>query len=67
MRWSSQTRQQLNVGYEPIYWLAPNPALVRSDNRRVLEPHTENHAKLIAGGGERRDASYSDGAYRIHP
>jgi site-specific DNA-methyltransferase (cytosine-N4-specific) len=67
MRWASQTRQQLNTGYEPIYWLAPNPALVRSDNRRVLEPHTQKHAKLIAAGGEKRHASYSDGAYRIHP
>lgn len=65
MQWSSRTRQQLNTGYEPILWFAKNPQLVESDNRRVLEPHSERHLKLIADGGEKRVASYSDGAYRL--
>ena len=67
VRWASLTRQQLNVGWEPILWMAPNPALVAADNRRVLEPHTEKQRALIARGGEQRHASYSDGAYNIRP
>jgi site-specific DNA-methyltransferase (cytosine-N4-specific) len=65
IQWASRTRQQLNSGYESLIWMAKNPLLVKSDNRRVLEPHTEKHLKLIAGGGEKRVASYSDGAYRL--
>ncbi|MGE8066158.1 DNA methyltransferase [Pseudomonas sp. NPDC089569] len=65
VQWASKSRQQLNVGYEPILIFAKNPHLVKADNRRVLEPHTDRHLKLIANGGERREASYSDGAYRL--
>ena len=67
VRWASMTRQQLNVGWEAIVWMAPSPAQVAADNRRVLEPHTAKQRALIARGGERRHASYSDGAYNIHP
>jgi len=67
VKWASMERVQLNTGYEPIYWLTNDPMRVRADNRRVLEPHTEKHKKLIAAGGERRHASYGDGAYRLHP
>ncbi|MGH8159299.1 MAG: DNA-methyltransferase [Rhodanobacter sp.] len=63
--WASKVRCHLNVAYEPIFWLATNPALVRADNRRVLEPHTEKHLRLIANGGERRRAEYGDGAHTI--
>ena len=66
MQWASKTRQQLNVGYEPIYWFTNSPKECFSDNRRVLEPHTDRHKKLIAAGGEQRESSYSDGAYRLH-
>lgn len=65
--WASKKRVQLNVGYEPIYWFARDPLRVKADNRRVLEPHTDRQKRLIARGGENRDACYSDGAYRIHP
>ena len=65
--WASKKRVQLNVGYEPIYWFARDPLRVKADNRRVLEPHTERQKRLIARGGENRNACYSDGAYRIHP
>lgn len=67
IQWASKTRQQLNVAWEPLLWFAKNPLRVKADNRRVLEPHTERHLKLIAAGGERREASYSDGAYRLKP
>lgn len=65
--WASKERVQLNVGYEPIYWLTNNPSRVRSNNQRVLQAHTERHMKLIQQGGEQRQKSYADGAYRIHP
>lgn len=67
LQWASKTRQQLNVAWEPILWFARNPIKVKSNNRRVLEPHSERHLRLIADGGERRDASYCDGAYRLKP
>ena len=65
--WASKKRVQLNVEWEPIYWLTNDPSRVRSDNRRVLQPHSERHLKLMAGGGETRDTSFADGANRIRP
>lgn len=65
VQWASKTRQQLNVGWEPILWFAKDPLRNKADNRRVLEQHSERHLKLIAAGGEAREASYSDGAYRL--
>lgn len=38
-----------------------------ADNRRVFQPHTEQHAKPIYRGGERRTATYGDGAYKLRP
>ncbi len=64
VQWASKSRQQLNVGYEPIYWFTNSPAECFSDNRRVLEEHTDKHKKLIAAGGTQRDEIFSDGAYR---
>lgn len=67
MVWASKERVQLNTGYEHIYWLCPQPELVRSDNRRVLEPHSERHLQLLTRGGEARQEVYGDGAYRLRP
>lgn len=64
--WASKERFQLNVAWEPILWMTNDPAKVMSNNQRVLQPHSKKHLKLIAGGGEKRDAVYSDGAYRLH-
>lgn len=64
-QWASRTRQQLNVAWEPVLWFAKNPHKCFADNRRVLEPHSEKHKKLLARGGENRSAQYGDGAYRI--
>lgn len=55
--WASMTRQVLNVAYEPILLFAKNPHRFKGDNRRVLEPHTDRHLALMAGGGEKRYAS----------
>ena len=65
--YASKTRQHLNVGYEMIYWFSNDPHACTSDNRRVLLPHSDQHQKLIARGGESRQAVYGDGAYRIYP
>jgi site-specific DNA-methyltransferase (cytosine-N4-specific) len=67
VQWASKHRYQLNTAYEPIYWFCNDPSHVRSDNRRVLEPHNGRHKKLMARGGETRDVVFADGAYRIRP
>lgn len=66
VQWASIKRVQLNTAWEPVLWFTNDPHKVRSDNRRVLEPHTERHLRLIQSGGEQRDKSYADGAYRVH-
>lgn len=65
LQWSSVHRMQLGTAWEPIYWFTNNPRAVTADNRRVLQPHSERHLRLVRAGGEPREASYSDGAYRI--
>ncbi|MRD49689.1 site-specific DNA-methyltransferase [Caenimonas koreensis DSM 17982] len=65
VRWASIQRVQLSATYEMVLWFTNNPAACFSDNRRVLQPHTERHAGLIARGGEKRTTNYGDGAYRL--
>lgn len=48
-----------------ILWFCNAPNECIADNRRILEPHTDKHSKLIAQGGENRSRINSDGAYRI--
>ena len=67
IQYASKARTQLNVGYEPIYWMTNDPLKVRSNNRRVLQEHTEKHLALIQQGGEQRTVDSSDGAYTIRP
>ncbi len=66
VQWASIRRQQLNVAYEPVLWFSNDSRAARSDNRRVLQEHTERHLRLIRQGGERRTGVFSDGAYRLH-
>lgn len=65
IRYASIDRTQLNVVYEPVYWFTNDPSRVKSDNRRVLQAHTERHLNLIRQGGEQREGSFSDGAYSV--
>jgi len=65
--WASIRRQQLNVAYEPVLWFCNDPVRCLADNRRVLQPHSERHAKLLATGGETRNKTYGDGAYKLRP
>lgn len=66
-QYASKARTQLNVEYEPIYWMTNDPSRVMSDNRRVLQQHTDKHLALIAAGGEQRRGVFSDGAYGVRP
>lgn len=63
-QWASKTRFQLNVGYEHVLWLTNDPKKVRSNNQRVLQPHTEEHLKFVRAGGHKKASINSDGAYR---
>ena len=65
MQWASRTRQQLNVGWEPIYWFTNDPQHCTSNNQRVLEPHSEAHRAFVQKGGDKRPRVNSDGAYYI--
>lgn len=65
LQWASKERMQLNSGYEQVLWFCNEPNKCIADNRRVLEPHTETHKKLIATGGEKRTSVNGDGAYRL--
>lgn len=65
--WACVNRVQLTTAYEPILWFTNDPLRVRSDNRRVLEEHTERHRKLMHAGGAQRAAEYGDGAYKLRP
>jgi DNA modification methylase len=65
--WACVNRVQLTTAYEPILWFTNDPLRVRSDNRRVLEAHTERHKRLMAAGGAHRTAEYGDGAYKLRP
>lgn len=64
VQWASKARNQLNVAWEPVYWLTNDPSCVKADNRRVLQPHSEAQRKLIASGGVAQQRDHSDGAYR---
>jgi site-specific DNA-methyltransferase (cytosine-N4-specific) len=65
MQWASRTRQQLNYTWDPIWWFSNDPVRCLANNRRVLEPHTPEHAALQARGGEDRTTNYGDGSYRL--
>ncbi|WP_431798031.1 DNA methyltransferase (plasmid) [Cupriavidus metallidurans] len=65
--WACVKRVQLSAAYEQVLWLTNDPMRVRSDNRRVLEPHTDRHMELMQSGGANRTAVYGDGAYRLRP
>ncbi|WHR54465.1 MULTISPECIES: DNA-methyltransferase [Vibrio] len=64
-QWACVNRMQLCSAWEPVYWFTNDPDRVRSDNRRVLVEHTEQHKKLLEQGGDSRIATYGDGAYRL--
>lgn len=65
IQWASKQRMQLNEGYEFCLWFCNDPINCIADNRRVLEPHTKAHQKLIDSGGEQRVSVNGDGAYRL--
>lgn len=64
LQWASKHRVQLNATWEPIYWFSNAPKACFADNRRVLRPHTDRHAKYVANGGAHSPAVFGDGANR---
>ena len=62
--WASKKRVQLNTVYEPVYWFTNDPDRVFADNRRVLQPHSEQHLRFVRAGGIKTAGRHSDGAYR---
>ena len=67
IQWASLQRMQLNEGYEFCLWFCNDPVRCIADNRRILEPHTEQHAALQQRGGETRRSVNGNGAHRIRP
>ncbi len=67
IQWCAKSRQQLNAAYEPVLIFTNSPLDWFADNTRVLQPIGEKHAKFIAGGGEKRSASFSNGAHMLRP
>lgn len=65
VQWANVERMQLSTGYEPILWMCNNPKKVRTDNRRVLQPISEAHQKLIDRGGEKRTSVNGDGTHTV--
>jgi site-specific DNA-methyltransferase (cytosine-N4-specific) len=63
--WASIQRTQLNVAYESVYWFTNDPLAVRSDNRRVLKPHTPEHLAFVARGGAKSARTNGDGANKV--
>jgi DNA modification methylase len=63
-QWACVKRQQLRTTYEPILWFTNDPEKCFSDNRRVLEPHTDKFAKFMKNGGQPAQQINGDGAYR---
>lgn len=63
VQWASLQRQQLNVGWEPVYWFTNDPAQLASNNQRVLQPHSERHKRFMKSGGINKSSVCSDGAY----
>lgn len=64
---ASVSRQPLDVAREPCYWFSLYPLRCKANNRRLLVPHSDRQARLIAAGGETRQTSYGDGTYRLRP
>jgi DNA modification methylase len=63
--WASIQRTQLNTAYESVYWFTNDPLVVRSDNRRVLKPHTPEHLAYVARGGAKSARINGDGANKV--
>lgn len=63
--WACVKPLQLTTAYEPIFWFTNDPQRVRSNNRSVLEPHSDRQKQLMQSGGEQRITNYGDGAYRL--
>ncbi|HDY8122783.1 TPA: site-specific DNA-methyltransferase [Vibrio vulnificus] len=62
--WTSLNRYMLKASYEFVLHFTNNPLALKSNNQRVLLPHTEQHKKFVLSGGTKNNAINSDGAHR---
>jgi DNA modification methylase len=67
IRYCSLKRTLLHSGFEFVYWFALNPLIVKSNNQRVLEQHTQRHLKFLEAGGINYTKADCDGAHRKRP
>lgn len=65
VQWANVERMQLSTGYEPILWMTNDPTRLKTDNRRVMQPISEAHQKLIDRGGEKRTRVNGDGTHTV--
>lgn len=65
VQWANVHRMHLSTGYEPILWLTNDPMRLKTDNRRVLQPISKAHQRLIDQGGEKRTSVNGDGAHTV--
>lgn len=65
--WACKNHFLLNPAYEPCYFFTNDPLKLIANTDRVLRPHTEQHKKLLAKGGEQRRTSSGDGSNDLRP
>ncbi|WP_390241960.1 DNA methyltransferase [Vibrio sp. R78045] len=61
--WTSLNRYMLKASYEFCLHFTNDPLSLKSNNQRVLLPHTEQYKTFVRSGGTRRAAIHSDGAH----
>lgn len=54
--WVVKRPIQLATAYEPVIWMCNNPLSAFSNNNRALLPHSKEHKRFIAQGGQRNDS-----------
>lgn len=62
--WCSLNRQMLHTGYEFVLLFTNNPLSLKSNNQRVLLPHSKEFQNFVRNGGTKKAAINSDGAHR---
>ena len=64
-QWACVDRYHLAGQHELVLWMSNDASALRTDNRRVLLPVSEQMKKIAEGGGEKRTRSFGDGAYTL--
>jgi DNA modification methylase len=62
IQYTSINRMMLKSSYELLLHWSNDPWAVQSDNRRVLQDHTDTHRKFVINGGTQKPSKSGDGA-----